>query len=278
MANKMNPGSLEIMNSHKNNPSHFPKIFISSFAVILIGFAVPGTSGAQPAASPVLVKATDANGKSTLGELASDEGDTLGLLDLKTGKKVNFQKFSLNDLRKGITDIEAAETIGLPEFLVWRVRRVIPSGVSAGKISQVDASSIYASLGSSVGVEAGQELLVYRANGELKNPETGEILGTQRRLVARVTVTEAKEKVSRVKLAGDLEIELKLGDEVQLSKNPKPIAILPFVDLNGDVRAGAKKLEEDLTTGLAQGGVSIVERTFLDKVLNELGFQNTKLF
>src|SRR5262249_25383200 len=47
---------------------------------------------------------------------------------------------------------------------------------------------------------------------------------------------------------------------------------------NGDVRAGAKKLEEDLTTGLSQGGISIVERTFLDKVLNELGFQNTKLF
>src|SRR5262249_9098509 len=128
------------------------------------------------------------------------------------------------------------------------------------------------------GVEAGQELLVYRGNGDLKNPDTGEVLGKQRRLVAKVTVTEAKEKVSRVKLAGDLEIELKVGDEVELSKKAKPIAILPFVDLNGDVRAGAKKLEEDLTTGLSQGGISIVERTFLDKVLNELGFQNTKLF
>src|SRR5207248_4045230 len=109
-----------------------------------------------------------------------------------------------------------------------------------------------------------------------KNPETGEVLGTQRRLVARVGVVEAKEKASKVKLAGDLEIELKVGDQVELTKKPKPIAILPFVDLNGDVRSGTKKLEEDLTTGLSQGGISIVERTFLAKVLNELGLQNTR--
>ena len=266
------------MNTNRTNTAHFPRIYRTSFAALLIFCAGPGIAWAQPAPAPVLVKATDANGRSTLGELKTDEGDTLELLDLKTGKKATFQKSTLNDLRKGITEKEAAETIGLPEFLVWRVRRVIPSGVSTGKIIQVDASSIYVNLGSSAGVEGGQELLVYRGAGELKNPDTGEVLGTQRRLVAKVTVTESKEKVSRVKLAGDLEIELKVGDDVQLSKKAKPIAILPFVDLNGDVRAGSKKLEEDLTTGLAQGGVSVVERTFLSKVLNELGLQNTKLF
>src|SRR5439155_1536623 len=133
-------------------------------------------------------------------------------------------------------------------------------------------------LGSSLGIEVGQELLVYRGNAELKNPDTGEVLGTQRRLIARVTVTEAREKLSKAKLTGDLEVELKVGDVVELGKQLKPIAILSFVDLNGDIRAGGKKLEEDLTTGLTQGGVSIVERAFLTKVLNELGLQNTRLF
>src|SRR6266436_6082294 len=186
------------MNTNRTNTAHFPRIYRTSFAALLIFCAGPGIAWAQPTPAPVLVKATDANGRSTLGELKADEGDTLELLDLKTGKKATFQKSTLNDFRRGITEKEAAETIGLPEFLVWKVRRVIPNGVSSGKIIQVDASSIYVSLGSLAGVEVGQELSVYRGNSELKNPETGEILGTQRRLIARVTVTDAKEKASRV--------------------------------------------------------------------------------
>ena len=263
-------------NRLKTEQSYFP--WKHCCAIVAVTLFAVGACWAQPASAPVLVKATDANGRTTLGELKADEGDTLELLDLKTGKKAAFQKSTLNDLRRGITEKEAAETIGLPEFLVWKVRTVIPGGVSSGKIIQVDASAIYVSVGSSSGVQLGQELLVYRGSGELKNPDTGEVLGTQRRLVARVTVTEAKEKVSRVKLAGDLEIELKVGDMVEAGKPQRPIAILPFVDLSGDVRAGSKKLEEDLTTGLSQGGISLVERTFLAKVLNELGLQNTKLF
>src|SRR6266849_6252486 len=203
------------MNTHTTTSAHFPRIYRSLFAALLICCAGPGIAWAQPAPAPVLVKATDANGRSTLGELKNDEGDTLELLDLKTGKKAIFRKSALNDLRRGITEKEAAETIGLPEFLVWKVRKVIPGGSLAGKVVQVYSPAIYVSLGSSSGIEAGQELLVYRGNGEVKNPDTGEVLGTQRRLIARLTVIEVGEKLSKGKLAGDLEVELKVGDAVE---------------------------------------------------------------
>jgi TolB-like protein len=86
------------------------------------------------------------------------------------------------------------------------------------------------------------------------------------------------DKTSKARLAGDLDVELRVGDTVELASQGKAIAVLPFVDLNGDVRAGGKKLGEDLTTGLVQGGLSVVERTLLAKVLIELGLQNTKAF
>src|SRR6476661_2496417 len=94
--------------------------FILAVTILFAG----ATGRAQSASAPVLVKVTDANGRSTLGELKTDEGDTIELMDLTTGKKVSFQKSALNDLRKGISEKEAAEMIGLAEFLVWKVRRV----------------------------------------------------------------------------------------------------------------------------------------------------------
>src|SRR5258708_349358 len=158
------------MNTNRTTSAYFPRIYCNLLAAFLIGWSGSETSLAQPAPAPVLVKATDANGRSVLGELKNDEGDTLELLDLKTGKKAILQKSSLNDLRRGITEKEAAETIGLSEFLVWKIQRVIPGGAPAGKVVQVDPPAIYVSLGSSLGIEVGQELLVYPGNGELKNP------------------------------------------------------------------------------------------------------------
>ncbi len=259
---------------------HFHRIYPNLLAALLVSWAAPDTCWAQPAPTPLLVKAIDARGQSVLGELKTEEGDNLEVLEIKTGKRWIFQKSALNDLRKGITEREAAETIGLAEFLVWKVRRIIPSPSLAGKVAQIDSSAIYVTLGSQAGIEKDQELIVYRANAEgIKDPDAPTVvLGPKRSRIARLTVTEALDKLSKARLVGDLEVELKVGDVVEPANQSKPIAILPFVDLNGDVRAGGKKLEEDLTTGLAQGGVSIVERTFLPKVLIELGLQNTKIF
>ncbi len=232
----------------------------------------------QSSAAPLLVKVTDDKGAGVIGELKSETDDQLELIDLKTGKKLIYQKSALNDSRKGITDREAAATIGLPEFLVWKIRRVIPGGTLSGKIAQIDGSIVYVTLSAQTGLEKGQELFVYRGDQPIKHPDTGEVLGMQRRRTAKLIVTEALDKHSKTKLTGDLEVELQVGDTVEPANQSKPIAILPLVDLNGEIRAGGKKLGEDLTTGLIQGGVSVVERTLLAKVLVELGLQNTKVF
>src|SRR5262245_59498106 len=108
------------MNTHLTNPRHVSKLCCSLLTAFLVGSLVPRISWAQPAPAAVLVKATDANGRSVLGELKSEQGDNLDLLDMKTGKQLPFLKSTLNDLRKGVSEKEAAETIGLAEFLVWK--------------------------------------------------------------------------------------------------------------------------------------------------------------
>ena len=258
--------------------SRRPEFLCRLLLSILLCHLCAGIGWSQSPTTPLLVKATDTNGASVIGELKSETEEQLELIDLKTGKKLTYQKSALNDFRKGITDREAATNLGLPEFLVWKIRRVIPGGSLSGKIAQIDSSIVYVTLSAQAGLEKGQELFVYRGDVPIKHPDTGEVLGMQRRRIAKLAVTEALDRLSKSKLTGDMEIELKVGDTVEPASQSKPIAILPLVDLNGDVRAGGKKLGEDLTTGLAQGGVSVVERTLLAKVLVELGLQNTKVF
>src|SRR4051812_33335793 len=103
-----------------------PTVLLDGFLLLfLLLLLLPASSYAQPAPWPVLVKVTDGKGQNILGELQKEEGDRLELLDLKTGTRVTFEKSTLNDLRRGITEREAAETMGLAELLAWKVRRVI---------------------------------------------------------------------------------------------------------------------------------------------------------
>ena len=163
-------------------------------------------------------------------------------------------------------------------FLAWKIHKVIPSSTLTGKVAKVEAATIYVTLGSQAGIEKGQELFVFRESGEIKDPDTGDILASQKRRIAKLTVIGVEDKVARARMVGDFDVELKVGDGVEPASQSKAIAILPFVDLNGTVRAGGQKMSEDLTTGLAQGGINIVERNQLTKVLAELGMQNLVAF
>jgi formylglycine-generating enzyme required for sulfatase activity len=70
----------------------------------------------------------------------------------------------------------------------------------------------------------------------------------------------------------------KVVPAVESAVSKRSIAILPLVDGDGKETAVGKLFAEELTTGLVNRGISVVERTLLDKVRGELGMQQSVLF
>lgn len=65
------------------------------------------------------------------------------------------------------------------------------SGV-VGKIAKADGNTLYVNAGSEAGVKEGDEFAVYRVGEQIKDPDTGEVLGANEMKVGRVKITSVK--------------------------------------------------------------------------------------
>ena len=65
------------------------------------------------------------------------------------------------------------------------------SGV-VGKIAKADGGTLYVNAGSEAGVQEGDEFQVYRVGEQIKDPDTGEVLGANEVKVGRVRITSVK--------------------------------------------------------------------------------------
>ncbi len=65
------------------------------------------------------------------------------------------------------------------------------SGV-VGKIAKADGGTLYVNAGSEAGVKEGDEFDVYRVGEQIKDPDTGEVLGANEVKVGRVRITSVK--------------------------------------------------------------------------------------
>jgi curli biogenesis system outer membrane secretion channel CsgG len=61
-----------------------------------------------------------------------------------------------------------------------------------GKIANVDGGTLYINAGSDGGVKEGDEFTIYRVGKQIKDPDTGEVLGADETKVGRVRVTAVK--------------------------------------------------------------------------------------
>ena len=61
-----------------------------------------------------------------------------------------------------------------------------------GKIASVDGGTLYLNAGSEGGVKEGDEFTIYRVGKQIKDPDTGEVLGADEVKVGRVRVTAVK--------------------------------------------------------------------------------------
>lgn len=65
------------------------------------------------------------------------------------------------------------------------------SGIS-GKIANVDGGTIYVNVGSEAGVKEGDEFNVMRVGKQIKDPDTGEVLGQEESKVGRLRISAVK--------------------------------------------------------------------------------------
>ena len=199
-------------------------------------------------------------------------------MDLKTGELQTFAKADLKTIRRNVAERTAIESVGLPNYMAWRIKKVLPNAAAEGKIAQIDGPTVFVSLGKNAGLENGQELLVYRGDTDIKDPDTGKIIGRQRRKIARLEAIDVEAQVTKAKLLGDLETQLAVGDVVEPAVVANAVAIFPLVNADEEETVGSKRIAEELTTGLVNRGVKVVERRLLDRVRGELQLQQAAAF
>lgn len=220
---------------------------------------------------PKLVKIRLKGGRTIVGEVIEQSREAVKLRDLRSGKEGEYAADELLKVERNVADSEAIASAGLPAFIAWKLSR--SRAHAAGKVAEVKPTAIYVTIGTKSGIHKGQKLFVYRDEGEIKDPDTGEVLERQRAKIAELLVTEAREKISKAKLLGDLEVQLRVGDQVETDEGGKAIAVMPPVDETGHRTVGGEKLAEDLSTALASHGIRVAERTLLKQVLDELTLQ-----
>ncbi len=249
--------------------------FHSSLVLIMVSLVSPRPFSSED--EPVLAKVQPKTGSPVVGQLLKETDAEILLLDLRTGRQVTVSKRDILRSTTNLTDKEAIAVAGLPSFLAWRIKGSSPLEPPKGKVAKASSAGLFVTLGAKSGVEPGQKLVVLRDEGEIKDPDSGKVLGRQQVEIARIEVTDVEQDFSRAKTIGEVKIELRPGDAVEPLGAQKLIATLPLVNTDGEETEGGRKLSEELTTGLVGHGIRLVERSLLSKALEELRFQQTEL-
>jgi TolB-like protein len=249
------------------------KLRIAMTAALLL---VSTSFALAQAPGPTLSSITLNSGTSILGEVRSENAVTAQVFDLTTGDEKTIKIADIK-VRTPAIDSTAILRVGLPRFLAWRVKKEL-NGPATGKIAEVTPSSIYLTLGSKDGIEVGSTLTVFRDEGELKDPDTGDVIGRKRAKLARLEVTEVQDSYSKAKRLGDTDVELKAKDQVEQEGVSLAVAIMPILDIEGDETTTGKTLAEQISTMFVSRGITVVERERLNVALTELALQQSKAF
>jgi TolB-like protein len=231
---------------------------------------------AQIPDKPSLLSITLKSGTTVVGEVRSENAATLVVFDLNTGDEKTIKVADIKT-RTPVPEAQATSRVGLPRFLAWRVKKEL-NGPATGKIAEVTPSAIYLTLGSKDGIEVGNTLSVFRDEGDLKDPDTGDVIGKKRAKLAKLEVIEVQESYCKAKRLGDSEVELKAKDVVEQEGGNLAVAIMPILDIDGDETTAGKTLAEQISTVFISQGITVVERERLDVALKELSLQQKKAF
>lgn len=231
----------------------------------------------QEASAPRLLRVVTDSGKILVGQVIENADNHVRFFDLVTNSDIEFDKANVRDVVSPLDFDDAVRSIGLSRLLSWRIRLIAEQRDASGAIARITPQTVYVTLGKTAGVTVGAELSVYRNKGEIRDPDSGELLAIERPLISHLEVVEVTEKYSKARISSNLEVPLEVGDEVELN-SPMVLAVCPIRVEDGELTNIGADLAEEITTGLVQAGIQVVERSVLDTVLPELIAQNTLLF
>lgn len=212
------------------------------------------------------------------GVLIKKESGRIHVFDLTTYSVREIEADTVVSATESLSESRAALYLGIGPIVAWNLKQLTPKEPTPGKIAAVDASVAYINLGNDERIRIGDALDVFRGEEVIKDPESGEVLGRKRRKIARVEVLEVRKRLSKVKMVGEFELTLRVGDVVEPVQTSRSIAILPSTNANGDVLQSGVVLANDITTALSKLAVPIVERTKLTDGLSELALQRSGIF
>jgi TolB-like protein len=216
--------------------------------------------------------------ESIAGVFLKSEKNKIHVFDLKTFSERSFDSKNVLSKKVPASESEVASRRGVAPIVAWKIKDLIPEPPKPGKVAAVDGAVAYVSIGEGGGIRKGSELDVFRGEEVIKDPVSGEVLGRKRRKIAKVEVLEVRDKLSKVKLLGELELKLEVGDVVESDRTSRSIAVLPATNTSGAILKSGVALADEITSAFSKFKVSIVERTKLTDVIGELALQRTGFF
>jgi len=213
-----------------------------------------------------------------LGEILQRQNKTLSVFDLKASKTITLNENDIASIENGLSEDDIVQHVGLGPYIAWRIKNILIIEGPGGRIVTITPTRIYINLGGRDGIVEGAKFRVFRHGESIIDPKTGENLGEERKLLGVLQVMEVTEKFSKCTRMGETETDLSVGDEVEVdAPKTKMIAVIPLVNVNGLESSGSRALTERLTNDIVIFGLSVIERSLLDKVMGELALQQTQL-
>jgi TolB-like protein len=234
--------------------------------------------GAQAAPSKVLQKIQLNTGRVRFGFVLKSTPEILEILDIPSNAEVQLKRTEIRFMSSENAGLEAARRMGIPVVLSWRVKQSANRRLKTGKIAKLDGALVYVTLGKASGLAVGDSLRVYRGDAEIRDPDTQEILGRERKLIGEIVTTDVQQSFSKARLAGEIDVEFKIGDQVEPKSQADAIAVLPFTTISGGASAEGAVLAEQLATELAKREIPVVDRAQFGRVLEELAIQQSARF
>ncbi|WP_182866723.1 hypothetical protein [Stieleria mannarensis] len=259
-------------------PPIFRSLAFSRYLIAAsLGILVCAPVSAQVSSPPLFKVLLNDSSKPIIGTLLSRDAESVTIRDIDTNTDVQFDRSNVKEVITPFAFDDAVKSIGLAEMLSWKIGQVVAQRKSPGRIAKVASQVVYITLGTDSGIREQTMLTVFRNEGEIKDPVSGEVMAVERPKIAELQVIEVQKKYCKAKLVGNLEPELQVGDEVEPDLDLR-VAVCPIRDQNGESVDDTLVMAEDVTTKLVNRGVAVVDRGSLGQALGELLLQNTLLF
>ncbi len=159
------------------------------FSEILPGGETGGTATIRVLSLSTIAKLYD----STSGKLLESTNFQIRKEDRKLSQKRAFENATLSD----------ELLVGVARDMADRIANRVADVVFPAKIISKIDRQVTINRGDGTSIAMGQMWNVYAVGKELKDPDTGEVLGVQEVLVGRVRVTSVLPKVSNAEIIGD---------------------------------------------------------------------------